>query len=82
MTTADGIGQMPGCVDHAKKGSPSSVASLAVVRKLRKCMVFSIRLRSGERDAHAAVDLALFLDSGHRGVADFAGAPDMRPPQG
>src|ERR1700733_6776486 len=62
--------------------SPSSAASSAVVRKLREGMGFRSASSRAERDAHAAVDLALFLDSRHRGTADFAGARDMRSPAG
>src|SRR5271163_2121426 len=35
---------------------------------------------AGERDAHAAVDLALLLDSRHRRAADLACASDMGAP--
>ena len=65
-----------------RSASPSSAASSAVVMKLREGMGLRSAYRSAERDAHAAVDLALLLDAGHRGAADLAGARDMRSPAG
>src|ERR1700728_1058249 len=63
-----------------RSGLPSSAASSAVVQKFRVDIQAPFRSGAGERDTHATVDLALFLDSRHRCVADLAGARDMGAP--
>ena len=76
--------QMPGRVDHAEIGVAELGRELGCRDRSSGEAIAGSDLGSsvGERDAHAAVELALLLDSGHRRAADFAGARDMRAPAG